>query len=291
MEPYRPRRKDLPPVPLSLLPRPNNRAVSAVRPTFMRTGVVHGAAGSAYIEQEHTKLVCSVFGPRWSKRMEYSETGQFACDVKYAVTAQHKRRRRAQGDDEKVASSTLTQTLAAAIRLEQYPKSYIEAYVLVLEDDGGVLPAAITAVSLALADAQVEMIDLLAATSAHLVHTPDAPDAQHAVLLDCSAAEQQHPSHLASLALAHLSATHSYPHLQMYGALPAASPPAAADDDWFDALMAAATGACEQLVASMRVALREGMVRKVKEAEAKEALDRELEDSTTAVPSGEHGAV
>ena len=263
-------------MPPSLLPRPNNRPANAVRPTYMRTGVVHGAAGSAYLEQDHTKLVCAVYGPRWSRRMEYSETGQFACDLKYAPAAQYVRRKRGQTDDERAASHTLTQSLSPAIRLSQYPKSYIEAYVMVLEDDGGVLPAAMTAVSLALADAQVEMIDILAAASAHIVDT--SPD-QHTILLDCTNTEQQHPTQVASLTLAYLPVTRSYPHLQMYGTLPTTAVPSelsTEEIDWLDALIEAATSACEQLVVSMRAALRDGMVRKVKETEASEALDREL---------------
>ena len=218
--------------------------------------------------------------------MEYSETGQFTCDLKYSPTAQYKRRKRTQGDDERVGSAALTQALTAAIRLSQYPKSAIEAYVLVLEDDGGVLPAAITAVSLALADAQIEMTDLLAAASAHLVDTTATSTPQHTILLDCTDTEQQHPTHVASLTLAYLPATQSYPHLQMHGALPplpTASSESATDDDCFDALMAAAVSACEQLVLSMRAALREGMVRKVKVAEAREALDRELAVEPAAV--------
>ena len=285
MESYRPRRKALPPVPPSLLPRPNNRPANALRPTYLRTGVVHGSAGSAYLEQEHTKLVCAVYGPRWSKRMEYSETGQFVCDLKYAPTAQHQRRKRQQTDDEKTASHTLTRTLTPAIRLAQYPKSSIEAYVLVLEDDGGALPAAMTAVSLALADAQVEMLDLLAAASAHLISTSTTATS-HSLLLDCTATEQQHPTHVASLSLAYLPATHSYPHLQMYGTLPlptaAEASDSTAEDDWFDGLMEAAVSACEQLVVGMRTALKEGMVRKVKETEAREAFDRELAASPDA---------
>ena len=289
-------------MPLSLLPRAHNRPANAVRPAYLRTGVVHGAAGSAYLEQEHTKLVCAVYGPRWSKRMEYSESGQFACDVKYSPTAQHKRRRRGQGDDEKAASLALTQALAPAIRLTQYPKSYIEAFVMVLEDDGGVLPAAMTAVSLALADAQVEMIDLVAATSAHIV-TP-APSQPPTILLDCTTAEQNHTSHTAALTLAYLPTTASYPHLQLLGTLPTAPPAPAADSimeageedeegggGWFEALLGAAVGGCEGLVGAMRAALREGMVRKVREAEAKEALDRELVADSVVTKADESAPV
>jgi exosome complex component MTR3 len=46
--------------------------------------------------------------------------------------------------------------------LEQYPKSLIDLYITVLEDDGSALAAAITCASLALANAEIEISDLVA---------------------------------------------------------------------------------------------------------------------------------
>lgn len=50
--------------------------------------------------------------------------------------------------------------------VEKFPKSVIEINILVLEADGGVLSAAITAGSLALADAGILCYDLVACSSA-----------------------------------------------------------------------------------------------------------------------------
>lgn len=48
---------------------------------------------------------------------------------------------------------------------EQYPKSKIEVFVSVVEDGGGLLAACVTAASLALCDANINMYDVVVATS------------------------------------------------------------------------------------------------------------------------------
>lgn len=50
--------------------------------------------------------------------------------------------------------------------VEKFPKSVIEINVLILEADGGALSAAITAGSLALADAGILCYDVVASCSA-----------------------------------------------------------------------------------------------------------------------------
>ena len=59
----------------------------------------------------------------------------------------------------------IEQTFTGAVLLERYPKSVIDIYVIVLEDDGGAVGAAITATSLALANAGIEMLDLVGCCS------------------------------------------------------------------------------------------------------------------------------
>jgi exosome complex component MTR3 len=63
-------------------------------------------------------------------------------------------------------SAVLVQALSPAVMLEKLPKCVISIYVVVLENDGSELSAAITCASLALADAAIEMYDLVAASSA-----------------------------------------------------------------------------------------------------------------------------
>jgi ribonuclease PH len=44
-----------------------------------------------------------------------------------------------------------------SVQLDKFPKAVLQAYVVVLEDGGGALAAAITGTSLALLDAGIEM--------------------------------------------------------------------------------------------------------------------------------------
>jgi exosome complex component MTR3 len=60
----------------------------------------------------------------------------------------------------------MVQALEVSVMLEKYPKSVIDCYILVLESDGGALSASITCASMALANAGIEMYDLVAASSA-----------------------------------------------------------------------------------------------------------------------------
>jgi len=71
-----------------------------------------------------------------------------------------------QDKEERDYSKLMEQALEAAVRLEAFPKSEVDVFVIVLQDAGAALAAAITAASLALADAAVEMYDLVTACSA-----------------------------------------------------------------------------------------------------------------------------
>lgn len=59
----------------------------------------------------------------------------------------------------------VAESLVSAICLESYPKSQIDVYINVLEDDGNTLSYAIVAASVALAEAGIEMTDLVTASS------------------------------------------------------------------------------------------------------------------------------
>lgn len=59
----------------------------------------------------------------------------------------------------------LNEALSPALCLERLPKSHIDVYVQILESDGtnASLAAGITCASMALADAGIEMLDLVTA--------------------------------------------------------------------------------------------------------------------------------
>lgn len=159
----------------------------------MKTGVVSQAKGSAYIEVDNTKVICSVFDPREiPNRLEYSQHGELYCVFKYATFSCAIRRSHQQDAEEKELSLNLKRALEPAVcrvwlfcssnfyRIKvgglikivlnlhfqhEFPNFQVDIYVLVLENDGGCLAAAITCAGLALADAHVPMYDLVTAAS------------------------------------------------------------------------------------------------------------------------------
>lgn len=138
------------------------RKPNELRPVFMSLGTVAKAAGSAYIEVGGSKLLCSVYGPRPDPKADYvSETGRLSCNVKVAPFAGVE----VPAELEKELPLLVKPALEPAVVLSRFPKSVVEIHILVLEQEGDVVSAAITCASLAMADAEIEMFDLVAASS------------------------------------------------------------------------------------------------------------------------------
>lgn len=116
---------------------------------------------------------------------EFSEVGRIQCDFKLATFATAERRKATRQEDQEY-SDFLREALEVSVCLDKYPKSVIEVNVLVLEDDGAALSAAICCSSLALADAGVEMYDLVSSCSA--VEITD----NHHIVLDPTATEERY---------------------------------------------------------------------------------------------------
>ncbi|KAL6107200.1 exosc6 [Pungitius sinensis] len=134
-----------------------------VRPVFVRCGLVSQAKGSAYIEAGSTKLMCCVYGPREIERKDETDMtcGRLVTDMRFAPFSCLERGAWIQGSQEKDLSLMLQESLQPAVCLNKYPRSQIEVNVMVLESSGSVLAHAVTCASLALADAGIEMYDLI----------------------------------------------------------------------------------------------------------------------------------
>lgn len=131
-----------------------------------RTGAVRAAVGSAIFELGGTRVVCAVYGPQVDARQEFSERGRLACEVKIAAFARPQRGAAATASvDESAMAAEMHTALAPSLRLEAYPKSLWQLCAFVVEDDGSALPSLINCASLALADAGVQMFDLVASCS------------------------------------------------------------------------------------------------------------------------------
>ena len=127
--------------------RADGRQMDQLRPLKLRTGVISCAAGSAMLELAQTKVVCSVYGPHATEGREYLDKGQLECSLRFASFARRARADKRHGmatAEEKTLSLELAAALFASVQLHLLPKSTIAVHVLVLHDDGGVLPAAIS---------------------------------------------------------------------------------------------------------------------------------------------------
>jgi len=140
--------------------RSDGRAKSEHRKVFLKTGVITQAKGSAYIEQGRTKVMVGVYGPREiARRSDFSMKGLLTCEFKFAPFACITRRAHQADKEEKELGLVLKEALMSTVCLHLFPKACVDVFVTVIEDDGSVLAASLTAAGVALADAGIEMFD------------------------------------------------------------------------------------------------------------------------------------
>ncbi|KAF3189378.1 3'-5'-exoribonuclease [Orbilia oligospora] len=180
----------------AIKPKQSSRSPDEIRKIFLRTGLISSVTGSSFLEIAPLKLSVSVLGPRPLPRTSstpFAAQAILTTEVKFAPFASTVRRGYIRDSSERDLGSRLYQALVGAIRRELYPKSRIEVVVTILdsEDEGDdvntvyieegkttvetkfwdagrseralgvVLAGCITAASAALADAGIEMFDLV----------------------------------------------------------------------------------------------------------------------------------
>ncbi|XP_041474951.1 exosome complex component MTR3-like [Lytechinus variegatus] len=146
--------------------RQDGRSPEEIRPIFLKAGVVSQAKGSCYIEMKNTKVICAVYGPREVPRRDgFVINGQLRCEFKFATFASEVRQGHLTTSTEKDLALQVQQALEPAVCLHKIPKSQVDIFITVLENDGSVLSAAITCASVAVANAGIEMYDLVIGSS------------------------------------------------------------------------------------------------------------------------------
>ncbi|PCH38055.1 mRNA transport regulator 3 [Wolfiporia cocos MD-104 SS10] len=147
------------------------RAAEDIRPIYLKAGLISQANGSAYIETERTKIACAVYGPRQSKTTVYNENGRLNVEVKFAPFSCTRRRVPIRDAEDRSVAMQIHQALLPAVRLELLPKSTIDIFITVIENDGieGCIASGSVAASAALADAGVEMLGLVMSCAASTI--------------------------------------------------------------------------------------------------------------------------
>ncbi|KAI0048992.1 exosome component 4 [Auriscalpium vulgare] len=127
-----------------------------------------GADGSASVAHGLTQVRVSVFGPREAKMRSQTihDRANINVEVGIAPFSTGDRRKRSKGDKRILEfASTIKSTFEPVIQTALYPRSQIDIFVHVLQQDGGVLQACINATTLALANAGVPLLDFVCAVT------------------------------------------------------------------------------------------------------------------------------
>src|ERR671936_410 len=148
--------------------RTDGRTAEQLREVKITVGVVKNADGSAFIEFGKNKIIVAVYGPRevHPKHMAQPDRCVLRCRYHMSPFSTDTRKNPAPSRREVEISKVMREALEPALLLEDYPRAAIDVFVEVLQADGGSRCAGITAASIALADAGINMRDIVAACAA-----------------------------------------------------------------------------------------------------------------------------
>jgi exosome complex component RRP41 len=148
--------------------RTDGRVIDELRDVKIGVGIIKNADGSAFIEFGKNKIIVAVYGPRevHPKHMALSDRCVLRCRYHMSPFSTDTRKNPAPSRREVEISKVIREALEPAIILEDYPRAAIDVFIEVLQADGGSRCAGIDAASVALADAGINMRDLVSACAA-----------------------------------------------------------------------------------------------------------------------------
>jgi len=151
--------------------RLDGRKWNELRPIRMEVGVLKNADGSAYIEWGKNKITAAVYGPKevHPKHQVLPDRALLRSRYHMAPFSVDERKNPAPSRREIEISKVIREALEPAVIVEDYPRTAIEVWVEVLQSDGGSRVAGITAASLALAEAGINMRDMVVGCSCGLL--------------------------------------------------------------------------------------------------------------------------
>ncbi|EJD06491.1 exosome component 4 [Fomitiporia mediterranea MF3/22] len=149
------------------------------------------ADGSAMVSQGLTQVLVTVFGPREARSptQRIHNRAFINVEVNIASFSTSERRKRSRNDKRVLEfAAAIKSTFEPVIQTHLYPRSEIDIFVQVLQQDGGLLSASINATTLALITGGISLYDYVCAVSAgvHATHP----------LLDLNTLEENDVPHL-----------------------------------------------------------------------------------------------
>lgn len=150
----------------------DGRAIDETRPIVAKVGVVPRADGSAMFKIGGTTAIAAVYGPRemHPKFMQNPRGGVLRCNYNMMPFSGHGNRvRPGQNRRAKEISRVIENALRPVVDLSQFPNAVVDVFVELPETDAGTRCAGITAAAMALADAGIDMKDLVASVAVGFV--------------------------------------------------------------------------------------------------------------------------
>ncbi|GAB1526944.1 Exosome non-catalytic core component [Rhizoctonia solani] len=132
------------------------------------------ADGSATVSHGLTTVNVCVFGPREAKNRSQTMHDKALINVEISEAAFSSSERRKRGRNDKRTlefAASIRATFEPVVQVSIYPRSEIDIFVQVLQQDGGVLQTAINAATLALIDAGIALTDYVCACTAACIDT------------------------------------------------------------------------------------------------------------------------
>ena len=148
--------------------RKDGRKLDEIRPIKIKAGVIDRADGSAYVEFGTTKAIVGVYGPKKVHPRHMENSQKAILKVRYNMIPFSVYDRKRPGYDKRSVeiAKVVADAFENVILLEEFPKSAIDIDMEIIQADAGTRVAAITAVSVALADAGIPMKGLIASVAA-----------------------------------------------------------------------------------------------------------------------------
>ncbi len=144
----------------------DGRKADELRQIEAKVGVIPRADGSAMFKIGNTVALAAVYGPRdlHPKFMQNPKTGILRCYYNMMPFSGHGERvRPGASRRSKEISMVMENALLPILNLKDYPNAVVDVFVELPQTDAGTRCAGITAASMALADAGLEMKDLVCA--------------------------------------------------------------------------------------------------------------------------------
>jgi len=147
--------------------RLDGRKFDELRPLRIEANVLNRADGSAYIEWGNNKVLAAVYGPREVHPRHLQNAARAIVQAKYNMAAFSVSERKRPGPDRRSQEITkvISEAFTNVVFVDQFPRTTIDCYMEVLQADAGTRCAAMTAASVALADAGIPMRDFLVAVA------------------------------------------------------------------------------------------------------------------------------